>query len=629
MPDPLKLWILISTICFAAGWILSAIKELNACGYAGLFAAVGIVLVLARRAHPREPTNWGRIGRKLRRRFRRGLPLGFALVALMAAIGGAIYAPNNYDALMYRLPRMLHWVAEGRWHWIESATLPMNRSGTGMEWLMTPLFVFTDSDRLFFLIDVLNFLLLPGAIFAMLTAAGAARRVAWAWMWCAPMGYCFVLQAGSIGNDTLQAPYVLAAMAYGLRAWRKGDVRLLRWAILAAGLATGVKNTTLPLLLPMACAIAPAWRLLKEGVLKNVAIAGLAGLVSFLPNAVLNQIYGGSWAGDPQNTEHLVAGSPAAGIIGNVFEFGTQLLQPPILPAPLRINRSLENLVPTGVRQMLAKDFPRFTAGLAEMPREEASGLGLAAAGLIVASIIGAWRLRRRRDAGPGHNLQVGWTLAAASWLALAVYMAKIAADPIGRLIASYFPVLLLPVALMTGQEAVVRQRWWNRLAVLSIAMAGVALVLTPSRPLYPAVTAARVMEQWFPQSEFAKRAREVYEVYAARSDSLAAIRAHLPASAKIVGLITGDGAPESVLWRPYGSRRVINLEDHNRRPPMEWVVVNNGAVASNPSEFEDWLRRTGGHLVAQQIIVERVTTGPGIWSLVRFEDPRLQSGRH
>ena len=57
---------------------------------------------------------------KFRRRFRRPLPLAFLIVAALAFLGGAIYAPDNYDALTYRLPRILNWLAAGHWTWIST-----------------------------------------------------------------------------------------------------------------------------------------------------------------------------------------------------------------------------------------------------------------------------------------------------------------------------------------------------------------------------------------------------------------------------------------------------------------------------------------------------------------------------
>ena len=66
------------------------------------------------------------LAKKLRR-FRKPFPLAFLILAVMAFLGGALYAPTNYDALSYRLPRVLHWLAENQWHWIHTIFPRLNQ----------------------------------------------------------------------------------------------------------------------------------------------------------------------------------------------------------------------------------------------------------------------------------------------------------------------------------------------------------------------------------------------------------------------------------------------------------------------------------------------------------------------
>jgi hypothetical protein len=75
----------------------------------------------------------------------------YALAVIVVILGGALYAPRNYDALTYRIPRILHWWTASSWHWIQTPNDRMNLSGTGFEWMMMPLFAASHSDRLFFL----------------------------------------------------------------------------------------------------------------------------------------------------------------------------------------------------------------------------------------------------------------------------------------------------------------------------------------------------------------------------------------------------------------------------------------------------------------------------------------------
>ncbi len=46
--------------------------------------------------------------------------VGIPGVGRAGFFGGLIHAPANYDGLAYRIPRVLHWLAEGRWHLIET-----------------------------------------------------------------------------------------------------------------------------------------------------------------------------------------------------------------------------------------------------------------------------------------------------------------------------------------------------------------------------------------------------------------------------------------------------------------------------------------------------------------------------
>jgi len=562
---------------------------------------------------------------KLRRRFRRPLPLMFALTAALAALGGAIYSPNNYDHLTYRFPRMLHWWSQSGWHWIGTPVPAMNRSGADFEWLMMPSLVLLQSDRLFFLINISAFLLMPGLLFTTFVAAGVSKRVAWSWMWLLPLGFCFVMEAGSVGNDLMPVIFVLAAIDFSFQARLTASVVDLRFASLAAGLATGVKAANLPLLLPIACAAWPAWRLVRRGVVLNALTILLTLLVSFLPMALLNQHFAGHWAGDPHNLEQMTVQRPLSGIIGNTLQLTEQTLLPPIFPNAHSVSTRLWNLFPEHFRAALQRDFPKLSWRMNELPQEESAGVGLGLAIMAAAAIAVALLPSRRRPASP--KPPAGWSglaIGAAAWIALLVYMMKIGAEATGRLVAAYYPLLLLPVLLHPAQRALVRRGWWRSLALLAGLAALMALAETPSRPLWPAQSLLEAAGRKFPQSQQLARARTVYSVYGHRGDLFAGIRAHLPASASVVGFIGDCDDPESSLWRPYGARRIVDLTGQERfQPPtLSWVVVKNSILGSQPDAFDRWLNQTGGSLDDQEEVIELVNAGPEKWSLVHFPHP-------
>ena len=72
------------------------------------------------------------------------------------------------------------------------------------------------------------------------------------------MGFCNFTEAGSIGNDMIAASYIWLRYIFSFRARKNGRVEDLGAALLAAALATGVKASNLPLMLPILFVLWPA-----------------------------------------------------------------------------------------------------------------------------------------------------------------------------------------------------------------------------------------------------------------------------------------------------------------------------------------------------------------------------------
>src|SRR5205814_6991999 len=193
-----KLWLWISVVATAAGWILSAIGELNRRGYLVILILTLTFLLFSRKKWLGQFYTPGL--RRKKPRFRRPLPLAFLILTLLIFLGAVLYPSTNHTALTYRIPRVLQWLAHGHLFWIHTSNYRMNDRACGIEWLSAPLLLFTQSDRSLFLLNFIPFLLLPGLVFSLFTRLGARPRVAWQWMWLLPTGYTFLLQAGSAGN---------------------------------------------------------------------------------------------------------------------------------------------------------------------------------------------------------------------------------------------------------------------------------------------------------------------------------------------------------------------------------------------------------------------------------------------
>ena len=210
----------------------------------------------------------------------------------------------------------------------------MNTRASGFEWLNAPPLALTRSDRLFFLPNLVSFLLLPGLIFSVFTRLGIRRRVAWHWMWLLPAGFCFVLQAGSVANDLFGAVFALTALDFALRAIKTRQTSDVWLSILAAALLTGAKASNLPLLLPWFVALLFSGRFFLRQPIGLIAVAVMAFFSSFLPNAVLNFRHCGDWTGSVLEPSQFRIHQPLLGIVGNSLNLGLQSIPLPVMPLP-------------------------------------------------------------------------------------------------------------------------------------------------------------------------------------------------------------------------------------------------------------------------------------------------------
>jgi hypothetical protein len=149
-----------------------------------------------------------------------------------------------------------------------------------------------------------------------------------------------------------------------------------------------------------------------------------------------------------------------------------------------------------------------------------------------------------------------------------------------------------------------------------------VAVILTPSRPLWPAKSFFDWTAHSFPENVLLARARMVYNVYQSRNDLFASLRRNIPESVQVIGLIAGSDDAESSLWRPFGARRVVRVLEGDRRQEsnLHWLVVKDGSIGlGNTEDFDRWMQRDGGTLVTRQSMTEKVGRGPESWSIVHF----------
>jgi hypothetical protein len=630
MKNALAIWIWSCAYLNCAGWFLSAIHQLNAAGYAVALAAWGATLFIGKHffsdtTPSRLPNPWLR---KFSRRFKKPFPFAFLILAAMAFLGGAIHAPNNYDGLAYRIPRVLHWLAAGQWHWIHTIFPRVNASSCGIEWLSAPLIAFSGSDRLLFLINIISFLFLPGLVFSVFTRLGVRSRAAWHWMWIAPTGYCFLLQAGSIGNDMFAAPFALAAVDFALRSAISKSLRDLSCCFLAAALMTGNKFSNLPLLLSCLIALLPALKIFLRRPVAMAAICLIAAFASFVPKAIINLHFCHDWSG--VSMEHDQArGHPAVCAGGNIALLTVLNLAPPVFPQANQWNHFVQETLPQGVKSLLQEALIEPGAQQLEAPEmqmDENAGLGFGVTVLLLVSVVFAV-VRSGKSFFPFgfHSRDALWRMALvlAPWISPFALLSQSGVYPIGRIMAPFY-LLLLPLLLLSPvQEQLVKKIWWRAAAFLVFAMAAGLLIISPARPLFPVNALLAKLQSSNSNSKLSQRIQAVYSVYRDRNNVFAPILSSLPPGVKTLGFISYDD-PETALWLPFGSRRVIHVCPSD--PPadlkaegIEYIVAKDDIFGKQFPPLGNWLKTVNAQVV-QKIHLDLRADGTGAdWMILKL----------
>ena len=628
MKNAVAIWIWLCAYLNCAGWFLSAVHQLNAAGYAIALAVWIATLFVGKQffVSPVPSNAHSLCFPRLVRRFKRPFPLAFLILSVMAFAGGALYAPSNYDGLAYRLPRVLHWLAAGQWQWVHTNFPRLNNRACGVEWVSTPLISLFRTDRMLFLINIISLLLLPGLAFSVLSRLRVRRRVAWHWMWIAPTGYCFLLQAGSISNDAFAAPLALAAIDFALRARISKRPVELFWSILAAAVLTSSKTSNLPLLLPWGIAILPSLKLLLQRPVATATVCLIAVFASFLPSAVLNARFGGDWSG-----VSLEADKPHGNIIfrtaANIALLGVINLNPPVFPESDQWNRFVQKELPKKLNLRLHETLtepPAAEFWTYQMQTEENTGLGF---GVTILLLVSAAFAATHWKSSPlqfhfSHDL---WRAAIiiTPWVSTLALLSQSEVAPIGRILAPYY-ILLLPLLLVyPGHEHLVKRIWWRFAVFIVFAMAALLLVISPARPLFPVGSALGNIESHHPDSKLLARIKEVYSVYRDRNHAFEPALDALPPGLKILGFVTYDD-PETSLWQPYGSRRIVHVcpEDSAaflKAEGIEYILAKPSLFGTQFPEFNDWLARMNGLLVQKIPLNLRADSGVKDWYLVKL----------
>ena len=615
-----QLWILLSVWLVGAGWILSALHQLNRTGYGLMFAMAGIAFICWR-----HQTKWrpqikpALLFHKFRRRFIRPAPLGFLILASAAFIGGALYPTVNGDSNSYRIPRVFHWLGAGQWHWIHTGDLRMNIAGCNFEWLSTPLILLTHTGHCMFLINWISYLLLPGLIFSVFTRLGVRPRVTWWWMWLLASGWCYVFQAESDINDSFAVIYALASVDFALRARESG--RISEWwvCVLAAALLTGTKQTSIPLAALWGIAVWPGLGPMWRRPLQTLTVVVIALLVSGVPLIAINWSHTGNWMGIPNpNTTvpgwgwtNTILDSPFWGIVGNVFCLTVQNLKPPVFPMADAWNAAMQQFVQTSFGSHFAS-FEAF-ALLDTGTRESNSGIGLGICLMIMLSVAWAFKLRPSQDAVlAGEASVLKRVLRLAPWALLLLFMAKVGTYQNARQLAPYYVFLFPSMLQAAGHARVVRRTAWQCLAYAVMLATLILLILSRGHPLFPAQTLFGWLAERYPNTKSFARLSVLYSTQSTVQYQLNCLSDDLPSGEKIIGYYsTFNCAVEPGLWQPLGVRKIIRVlpgdtPEQVRQQSLRYLVVDEQALLDTKQPIEDWLKIYDAKLVKEEAFTIR-----------------------
>ena len=611
MLNVLRIWISLSTLLVSSGWILSVLHELNPAGYLAIFAAGAMAAMWRWHKELPFPQDFRRAWNKFTHRFRRPTPLLFLALALLSFIGGLLYLSINGDSNAYRIPRLLHWLAQKQWHWIYTLDPRMNIVGCNFEWLSAPLILLTGTTRWMFLINIVCYLMLPGLIFSVFTRLKVSPRAAWWWMWLLPSGWCFILQAGSDVNDSFAAVYALAMVDLALRGSERKKAGDLWLSMMAAGLLTGVKQSNIPLALLWFVAAWPGIRILLARPIATAFLAFVALLCSAAPITAMNIKYTGSWQGMPSGTTTTVwhGGSMPWRVIGNLFSIPLQNLVPPFFPPAGAWNRAMQHFVQTPLGSHFAafEKFGQLSSGVSE-PQ---AGIGLGICLLIGVSLVWARRFSPATpDGAKKTSVHVFRLLRLTPWILLLLFMAEICSFEGGRLLAAYYPLLFPLLLTGPGNARLVRQRLWQSLCLLVMLLAAGMLVVSRNRPLFPAQTILSELDMRHPGSRIIREIEVSYEAPGEIIKAQNYFKNRIPSGKQVIGYATFNGELEPGLWYPLGERQVERVlpdetADELRERGIHYVLVEDIALESSGTTIEQWMQRFNGELADQLAFIQ------------------------
>ena len=562
-------------------------------------------------------------------------PLGwwpFLLLMLLIIAAGLLYPPTMLDSLSYRLPRIFAWMQEGHINHILSADDRMNYMPHSWSLCVLPLMQ-VSGDHLEWIASFLSWMILCLVGYDWAFELSGERERSRQMAFIAAAATFAVLQAESSANDLFAAAQLLLALRFVINFERTRDWHEIIWAVLSFCLAAGTKPQFavfgLPLALWFFAAPSKPWQAFRW--VWSPALLALWLLCSPAPSFVMNLHSYGSIAGNALDFSMSGRGPLWNWLLGGTM-IAWQSIQPPVNPIGLMNGKLQQMAAESGLSQMT----PRFHLNVPLVSMVDSAPLGLVASVVFAAGIF----LALKHRAVPWRS----WRMLAlmAGLISLLIALSRVVSENSGRTFCGFL-YFALPLS-MAG---------WNLLGAkklkaafyLSLLSALAALILNPSRPLWPAKLAHEELAR-SEKFDWLNIRLEPYFTYSERAVTAREIIDTIPAGEKQFAALVGNDRPLLPLFRPYNSgRKVLFLPPHATlddfiRLNVNYVVVGAGAADYYP-ELCSYLCMTNDnilddyHLVASHDYTSKLARGPESWQLFRrtpnvnTNAPLAEDGNH
>ena len=536
----------------------------------------------------------------------------FVVLVVLALLAGLIYIPTMLDSLTYRLPRIWLWLQDHHIHSYGAAIARIDYMPQTWELATLP-WVQAFGDKLAWFWTFCSWLVFYLVVYDWSWGLSGSHRKSQYFAFFASATPFAVLQATATANDLFAATALLLALHFIGNVERSRDGRDIGWALLSFTLACGTKTHYaifgLPLLLWFFGAPSRPWRIFPWKWF--IPLIAICLLCSPVPSFVINQRTSGVWLGSDYNRIKGIGG-PVWNVAAGMTMLLWQTPQPPVNPAALLWKKRLEDF---GAKSVVKKNVPRFTLGIPPVSLPDGAGLGLVASVLMAAGALLAFRHRLVKL-----KSLAGWA-ALSGLILLIVAVSQYVPGGVARTYTGFI-LLTLPMVIvgwnLLGERALRWSMW------LSLLTAVTALVLEPSRPLWPAQSIRQAMQN---SPRFAAWATKLdsYFLVPERAHAGEALVRAMPETEPQVLLLVGDDWPVLPMFQPYGlKRKVIMMPLHSSPQKIEelginYVIVGGGGSAFYPELYEYLTNEPNlFELVMTRNYTCKLMRGPEPWTLYR-----------